>query len=168
MQKLHLDRKYHRAVVVAQLAERSLPTPEVRSCSHQQLLLNQYFLLTVCRKRKRGWERPIKNISYLLRKTQHVWTSLSRALLVNSLCWNGMGCSCNGISLIRDTVKVCRFILLLRVITIQVVSGQSFLSMGQSWPLFVYCHSFLVTISVIQIEKSVDGVLGIWTQAAGW
>ena len=35
--------------------------------------------------------------------------------------------------------------------------------MGQSWLLFVYFHSFLVTIS-IQIEKSVDGVLGIWTQ----
>ena len=34
---------------------------------------------------------------------------------------------------------------------------------GQSRPLFVYFHSFLVTIS-IQIEKSVDGVLGIRTQ----
>ena len=38
--------------------------------------------------------------------------------------------------------------------------------MGQSWPLFVYLHSFLIpiTISIIQIEKSVDGVLGIRTQ----
>ena len=35
--------------------------------------------------------------------------------------------------------------------------------MGQSWPLFVYFHSFLITIS-IQIEKSTDGVLGIWTR----
>jgi len=35
--------------------------------------------------------------------------------------------------------------------------------MGQSWPLFVYFHSFLVTIS-IQIEKSVDSVLGIRTR----
>ena len=35
--------------------------------------------------------------------------------------------------------------------------------MGQSRPLFVYFHSFLITIS-IQIEKSVDGVLGIRTQ----
>ena len=34
--------------------------------------------------------------------------------------------------------------------------------MGQSRPLFVYLHSFLVTIS-IQIEKSIDGVLGIRT-----
>ena len=34
--------------------------------------------------------------------------------------------------------------------------------MGQSRPLFVYFRSFL-TIS-IQIEKSVDGVLGIRTQ----
>ena len=34
--------------------------------------------------------------------------------------------------------------------------------MGQSWPLFVYFRSFL-TIS-IQIEKSIDGVLGIRTR----
>ena len=39
------------------------------------------------------------------------------------------------------------------------VSVSVFLKMGQSRPLFVI---FLVTIS-IQIEKSVDGVLGIWT-----
>ena len=32
--------------------------------------------------------------------------------------------------------------------------------MGQSRPLFVYFHYFLDTISIIQIEKSVDGVLG--------
>ena len=32
--------------------------------------------------------------------------------------------------------------------------------MGQSRPLFVYFHSILVTIS-IQIEKSIDGVLGM-------
>ena len=35
--------------------------------------------------------------------------------------------------------------------------------MGQSRPLFVYFRSFLVTIS-IQIEKSIDGVLGIRTR----
>ena len=35
--------------------------------------------------------------------------------------------------------------------------------MGKSQPLFVYFCSFLVTIS-IQIEKSVDGVLGIQTR----
>ena len=35
--------------------------------------------------------------------------------------------------------------------------------MGQSRPLFVYFCFFLVTIS-IQIEKSVDGVLGIRTR----
>ena len=35
--------------------------------------------------------------------------------------------------------------------------------MGQSIPLFVYFHSYLVTIS-IQIEKSEDGVLGIQTR----
>ena len=39
----------------------------------------------------------------------------------------------------------------------------TFFKMGQSWPLFVYFRSFLVTIS-IQIEKSIDGVLGIQTQ----
>ena len=36
--------------------------------------------------------------------------------------------------------------------------------MGQSRPLFVYLHYFLDTISIIQIEKSVDGVLGIQTR----
>ena len=36
--------------------------------------------------------------------------------------------------------------------------------MGQSRPLFVYFHYFLDTISIIQIEKSVDGVLGILTR----
>ena len=35
--------------------------------------------------------------------------------------------------------------------------------MGKSRPLFVYFCSFLITIS-IQIEKSVDGVLGIQTR----
>ena len=35
-----------------------------------------------------------------------------------------------------------------------------FKKMGQSRPLFVYFRSFLV---LIQIEKSVDGVLGIQT-----
>ena len=33
--------------------------------------------------------------------------------------------------------------------------------MGQSRPLFVYFHPFLITISILQIEKSVDGVLEI-------
>ena len=37
-----------------------------------------------------------------------------------------------------------------------------FEKMGQSRPLFVYFHSFLVIIS-IQIKKSIDGVLGIQT-----
>ena len=36
--------------------------------------------------------------------------------------------------------------------------------MGQSRPLFVYFRYFLDTISVIQIEKSVDGVLEIQTR----
>ena len=35
--------------------------------------------------------------------------------------------------------------------------------MGQSRPLFVYLCYFLNTISIIQIQKSVDGVLGIQT-----
>ena len=39
--------------------------------------------------------------------------------------------------------------------------------MGQSWPLFVYFHPFLITISLIIIEKSVDGVLGILTHSHG-
>ena len=36
--------------------------------------------------------------------------------------------------------------------------------MRQSRPLFVYFFTFLFTVSKIQIEKSVDGVLGIQTQ----
>ena len=36
-----------------------------------------------------------------------------------------------------------------------------FQKMGQSRPLFNYCRPFPVTISIIQIEKSIDGVLGI-------
>ena len=39
-----------------------------------------------------------------------------------------------------------------------------FKKMGQSRPLFVYFCYFLDTISIIQIEKIVDGVLGIRTQ----
>ena len=38
-----------------------------------------------------------------------------------------------------------------------------FLKIGLSRPLFVYFHPFLITISIIQIHKSVDGVHGIWT-----
>ena len=38
-----------------------------------------------------------------------------------------------------------------------------FKKMGQSRPLFVYFRYFLITISIIQIEKSIDGVLGIHT-----
>ena len=38
-----------------------------------------------------------------------------------------------------------------------------FVKLGQSRPLFVYFCSFLVKISIIQIEKSIDGVLGIRT-----
>ena len=30
--------------------------------------------------------------------------------------------------------------------------------MGRSRPLFVYFRPFLITISIIQIEKSIDGV----------
>ena len=43
-------------------------------------------------------------------------------------------------------------------------SGPFFLKMGQSRPLFVYFHYFLATISIIQIKKSIDGVLEIQTQ----
>ena len=36
--------------------------------------------------------------------------------------------------------------------------------MGQSRPLFVYFLPFLITISIIQIEKGLVGVLGIRTR----
>ena len=39
-----------------------------------------------------------------------------------------------------------------------------FLKMDQSRPLFVYFRPFLITISIIQIEKSIDGVLEIRTR----
>ena len=38
---------------------------------------------------------------------------------------------------------------------------EMFLKMGQSRPLFVYFRYFLDAISIIQIEKSIDDVLGI-------
>ena len=37
--------------------------------------------------------------------------------------------------------------------------------MGQSRALFVYFRPFLITISIVQIEKSIDGVLGTWTHS---
>ena len=40
-----------------------------------------------------------------------------------------------------------------------------FKKMGQCRPLFFYFRSFLVNTISIQIEKSVDGVLGIQTQS---
>ena len=40
--------------------------------------------------------------------------------------------------------------------------------MGQSRPLFVYLHYFLDSISIIQIENSIDGVVGIRTQGRRW
>ena len=39
--------------------------------------------------------------------------------------------------------------------------------MGRSRPLFVYIYPFLITISIIQIEKSIDAVLGIRTWGLG-
>ena len=42
-----------------------------------------------------------------------------------------------------------------------------FIKMGQSRPLFVYFRPFHITISIIQIEKSLDGVLGIQTCGRG-
>ena len=36
--------------------------------------------------------------------------------------------------------------------------------MGQSRPLFVYFRHFLITISIIQMEKNLDGVVGIRTR----
>ena len=38
--------------------------------------------------------------------------------------------------------------------------------MGLSRPLFVYFRPFLITISIIQIEKSIEGVLGFEPTAA--
>ena len=37
--------------------------------------------------------------------------------------------------------------------------------MGQSRPLYVYFRHLLITISITQIEKSIDGVLGIQTRS---
>ena len=40
-----------------------------------------------------------------------------------------------------------------------------FLKMGQSRPLFVHFRPFLITITLIQLEKSIDAVLGIQTHS---
>ena len=40
-------------------------------------------------------------------------------------------------------------------------SQKIFFPMGRSRPLFVYFCSFLITISMIQIEQAKDGVIGI-------
>ena len=45
----------------------------------------------------------------------------------------------------------------------QEIENMVFNKKGQSRPLFVYFHPFLVTISITQIEISLEGVLGIWT-----
>ena len=42
--------------------------------------------------------------------------------------------------------------------------ANSLFEIGQSRPLIVYFLHFLITISITQIEKSVDGVLGIQTR----
>ena len=59
-----------RAVVVAQLAERSLPIPEDPGSISSQLLLNIYLLLTVCRKdenkEKEGGNGPFFNKNIVL------------------------------------------------------------------------------------------------------
>ena len=43
-----------------------------------------------------------------------------------------------------------------------------FFKMGQSRPLFVYFRSFLITISIIQIEKAQMVCLGFEPRAKGW
>ena len=43
-----------------------------------------------------------------------------------------------------------------------------FKKMGHPGLFFVHFRSFLVAISIIQIEKSLDGVVGKWTQVARW
>ena len=40
-----------------------------------------------------------------------------------------------------------------------------YLKMDQSRPLFVYLRPFVITASIIQIEKSIVGVLGIRTRS---
>ena len=44
---------------------------------------------------------------------------------------------------------------------LKLFSDSFFKNMDQSPPLFVYFRYFLDTISIILIEKSIDGVLGI-------
>ena len=64
--------------------------------------------------------------------------------------------------MVNTLISLCLFIrnILYRHLLLKIF----FKKMGQSRPLFVYFRSFLITIS-IQIEKSVDGVLGIRTQS---
>ena len=48
----------------------------------------------------------------------------------------------------------------------KIING--FLKMGQSRPLFVYCRPFLITISIIKIEKAQMVCLGFEPMDAGW
>ena len=56
---------------------------------------------------------------------------------------------------------------ILKLLLIFMADAHFFLKNGPIPASFVYFRSFLVTIS-LQIEKSIDGVLGIRTRAAGW
>ena len=60
-------------------------------------------------------------------------------------------------------VKRCRLFLYVTENLYAILFFFFFVKMDQSWPLFVYFRYFLDTISIIQIEKSIDGVLGIRT-----
>ena len=58
----------------------------------------------------------------------------------------------------------CLWFAVVGYTALAISAGKIFFKMGQSLPLFVYFRYFLDTFSIIQIEKSVDGVLGIRTR----
>ena len=65
------------------------------------------------------------------------------------------------LNLILTLLKLHSVALIETLILLVIFALLVIYKMGQSRSLFVYFRHFLITMSIIQIEKSLDGVLGI-------
>ena len=90
--------------------------------------------------------RPYQGLLHLVRNCRRRWRLISAQLSHKF----GHCPSCT-VSIVCHLINTTAFHLLFK--------------MGQSRPLFVYFRSFLFTISIIQIEKRLEGVLGIRTRS---
>ena len=107
---------------------------------------------------ERGWERSRKGIRWLLQKVGKCKTE------EKSICSKSSSSSSAGDTEIETQFCEIRVEKKERLIRLgDLIVCVFSLEMGQSRSLFVYFGSVLIIISVIQIEKSKDGVLGIWT-----